>query len=124
MIVGIEHIAIGTPDPQKLAQWYVETLGFSINYNSGRTVFAKAPNGSMIEFITSEGALTPHTMKDPGLRHLAIAVSDFDAVYGQLKAKNVNFLNEATDAKGVKTVFFTDLDGNILHIIQRQTPLP
>jgi glyoxylase I family protein len=124
MVVGIEHTAIGTPDPQKLAQWYVETLGFRINYNSGRTVFARAPNWSMLEFITSEGALTSHTMKDPGIRHLAIAVSDFDAVYGQLKAKKVNFLNEATDANGVKTVFFTDLDGNILHIIQRQTPLP
>ena len=27
------------------------------------------------------------------------------------------------DAKGVKVVFFTDPEGNILHLIQRQTPL-
>ena len=124
MIIGIEHTAIASPDPRKLAQWYVETLGFRINYDSGRTFFIKSVNGSMIEIISSEGELRPIALKDPGLRHLALAVSDFDAVYGQLKARNVNFLVEAADNKGVKTAFFTDPEGNILHIIQRQTPLP
>ncbi len=124
MIIGIEHTAIASPDPRKLAQWYVDTLGFRINYDSGRTFFIKAANGSMIEIISSEGELKPITLKDPGLRHLALAVSDFDAVYGQLKARKVNFLVEAADNKGVKTAFFTDPEGNILHIIQRETPLP
>ena len=65
MIQGIEHTAIASPDPQKLAQWYVDHLDFTINYNSGRTVFVKAPNGYMLEIITSEGARGPQTMKDP-----------------------------------------------------------
>ncbi len=124
MIVGIEHVAIASPDPQKLAQWYVETLNFKINYNSGKTVFIKAANGSMIEIITSEGARPVQTMKDPGLRHLAIAVSDFDAVYSRLKAMGVPFVSEPVDSKGVKLVFFTDPDGNYLHLLQRETPLP
>jgi glyoxylase I family protein len=124
MIVGIEHTAIASPDPQRLAQWYVETLGFKINYNSGRTFFLKAPDGSMIEIISSEGDLVPKTLKDPGLRHVALAVSDFDAVYGQLKAKNVSFVTEPVDSQGLKLVFFTDPEGNFLHLIQRQTPLP
>jgi len=124
MIVGIEHVAIASPDPQKLAQWYVETLNFKINYNSGKTVFIKAANGSMIEIITSEGALGPRTMKDPGLRHLAIAVSDFDAEYNRLKGRGVQFVSEPVDSKGVKLVFFTDPDGNYLHLLQRETPLP
>ena len=124
MVIGIEHTAIASPDPQKLAQWYVQTLGFAINYNSGKTVFVKAPNGSMIEIITAEGAGGPWTMKDPGLRHLALAVSDFDAVYSRLKAGNVQFVSEPADSKGIRTVFFTDPDGNYLHLIQRQTPLP
>ena len=124
MIVGIEHAAIASPDPQKLAQWYVDTLSFKINYNSGRTVFVKASDGSMIEIITAEGALEPQAMKASGLRHLAITVEHFDTVYEQLQAKQVRFVSEATDNKGVKTVFFTDPEGNYLHIIQRQTPLP
>ena len=124
MIQGIEHTAIASPDPQKLAQWYVQHLDFVVNYNSGRTVFVKAPNGAMLEIITSEGARASQTMKDPGLRHLAIAVSDFDAVYGRLKSQGVRFEGEPIDNKGIKVVFFSDADGNYLHLLQRETPLP
>jgi glyoxylase I family protein len=124
MIVGIEHVAIASPDPQKLAEWYVGTLGFVINYNSGRTVFVKAPNGLMIEIIASEGARPYQTLKDPGLRHLALTVADFDAAYARLKDAGVKFISEPADLKGVKVVFFEDPDGNYLHLLQRSTPLP
>jgi glyoxylase I family protein len=124
MIQGIEHTAIASPDPQKLAQWYVDHLDFVINYNSGRTVFVKAPNGYMIEIITSEGDRGPQTMKDPGLRHLAIAVKDFDQVFSRLKSQGVRFEGDPIDSKGNKVVFFSDPDGNYLHLLQRETPLP
>jgi glyoxylase I family protein len=124
MIQGIEHTAIASPDPQKLAEWYVEHLDFTINYNSGRTFFVKAQNGYMLEIITSEGARGPQTLKDPGIRHLAIAVSDFDAVYRRLKAQGVHFEGEPIDSKGNKVVFFSDPDGNYLHLLQRESPLP
>ena len=117
-------MAIASPDPQKLAQWYVETLGFTINYNSGKTVFVKAPNGSMIEIITSDGVRAPQTLKDPGFRHMALTVSDFEAAYAKIKAAGVKFVSEPADSKGVKVVFFEDPDGNYLHLLQRQTPLP
>jgi glyoxylase I family protein len=124
MIKGIEHTAIASSDPQKLAQWYVAHLDFAINYNSGKTVFVKAPNGSMIEIITAEGARGPQTMKDPGLRHLAILVDDFDSVYNRLLAAGVHFEGEPQTAKGNRVVFFTDPEGNYLHLLQRETPLP
>jgi len=123
MVTGIEHTAIASPDPQKLAQWYVDALGFVIVYNSGKAVFVKAPDGTMLEIILSEGDALPAEMKTPGLRHLALTVDDFESELGKIKARNVNFLTEPADSKGVKTVFFTDPDGNILHFIQRQTPL-
>lgn len=126
MIQGLEHAGLASPDPEKLAQWYVERLGFRINYHSpsSRNLFLRAPNGSMFEIILSEGERSPQTVKTPGLRHLAIAVDDFDRDYAQLKAKGVQFLTEPTTSKGNRVVFFTDLDGNILHLIQRETPLP
>jgi glyoxylase I family protein len=124
MIQGIEHTAIASPDPQKLAQWYVDQLDFKINYNSGRTVFVKAPNGYMIEIITAEGERAPQTLKDPGIRHLAVAVTDFDAVYNRLRAAGVRFDGEPVNRKGNKVVFFSDPDGNYLHLLQRETPLP
>ena len=123
MLVGIEHTAIASPDPRKLAQWYVETLGFVINYDSGKTFFIKAPDGSMIEIITSEGGLAPKAMKDAGLRHLALTVSDYDAAFAQLTAKGVSFLGEPIVNADLKVAFFTDPEGNFLHIIQRQKPL-
>jgi glyoxylase I family protein len=123
MLLGIEHTAIASPDVQKLAQWYVTTLGFVINYNSGKTVFIKAPDGSMIEIITSESGLAPKAMKDAGLRHVALTVGDYDAAFAQLKAKGVSFLGEPIVNAEVKVAFFTDVEGNFLHIIQRLKPL-
>lgn len=124
MIHGIEHVAIAAHDVQALAKWYVSTLGFEINYNSGRTVIVKAPNGSMIEIMSGEGDRAAQTMKQPGLRHIALAVDDFEADYERLRAAGVQTIGEPSDAKGVKTVFFIDPEGNYLHLIQRQTPPP
>jgi glyoxylase I family protein len=123
MVRGIEHVAIASPDPAALAQWYVEHLNFVINYQSPRTVFVKAPDGSMIEITTSEGERIEQSLKQPGLRHLALTVDDFESTYDALKSKGVRFLDEPSDKKGVKTVFFTDPEGNVLHLIQRETPL-
>ena len=124
MIQGIEHTAIASADPQKLAQWYVEHLDFTINYNSGRTVFVKAANGSMLEIITAEGPRAEHSAKTPGIRHLAIAVTDFGSVYEKLQRQGVKFDGEPLEAKGNKVVFFFDPEGNYLHLIERSTPLP
>ena len=126
MFLGLEHAAMASPDPERLAQWYVEHLGFTVNYQSAssRATFVKAPNGSMFEIILSEGERAPQKMKDPGIRHLAIAVNDFEADCAALKAKGVQFLTEPVSSKGNQVVFFTDCDGNILHLIQRETPLP
>jgi len=124
MIQGIEHSAIASPDPAALAQWYVDTLGFVINYRGSTAFFVKAPNGSMIEIIPADGERGPNTLKSPGLRHLALTVTDFDAAYAALQGHGVSFLSEPSESKGTKVVFFTDPEGNILHLLQRATPLP
>lgn len=124
MIQGIEHSAIASPGPAALAQWYVDTLGFVINYRGSTAFFVKAPDGSMIEIIPAEGDRGPNTLKSPGLRHLALTVTDFENAYATLKRKNVTFLADPQESKGNKVVFFTDPEGNILHLLQRATPLP
>jgi glyoxylase I family protein len=120
MYKGIEHTAIATPDPERLAQWYVDTLGFRINYRYGPFVFAKAPDGSMLEFIPSSGATPGQELQTPGIRHLAIAVEDFDLALEDLKKKNVKWVGEPrTSDEGNRLAFFEDGDGNYVHIIQR-----
>lgn len=124
MVRGLEHVAIASPEPPKLAQWYIDTLGFAVNYQSARTTFVKAPDGSMIEIITAEGPRPDQTSKQPGIRHLALTVDDFDSTYRDLRQKAVKFVDEPGGKGGVKTVFFEDPEGNLLHLIQRETPLP
>ena len=126
MVKGIEHTAIASPDPERLAQWYVDHLQFRVNYKSSnsRTHFVRAADGSMIEIIESKGALEgPPGMKEPGIRHLAITVSDFEGECRRLKEMGVAFLSEPQTVGGNATVFFTDCDGNILHLLHREKPL-
>jgi len=54
---------------------------------------------------------------------MALTVSDFDAAYARLKEAGVDFLTERASSGGNTTAFFTDCDGNILHLLHRQTPL-
>lgn len=124
MFRGLEHTAIASPDPRKLAEWYVEKLGFIINYEYEGNYFVKAPNGAMLEIIPSAGARAPQTLKDPGIRHLAVIPDDFDQAYARLRSAGVTFLGDPYEVKGNRLVFFTDLDGNYLHLIQRPAPLP
>jgi catechol 2,3-dioxygenase-like lactoylglutathione lyase family enzyme len=123
VIQGIEHTAIAATDISALADWYVDVLGFEVNYRSANAIFVKAENGTMIELIHAEGDRQQHGMKTPGIRHLALTVSDFDGAYARLVAKKVAFLGEPQETKGNRVVFFTDLEGNILHLLQRATPL-
>ena len=124
MFNGLEHTAIASPNPEALAKWYVEHLEFHINFTYAGNYFVKAKNGTMLEIIPSEGDRPSNKMKDPGIRHLAIMVDDFDKGEAELKKKGVKFLGEPSLVQGNRLVFFSDLDGNILHLIQREKPLP
>lgn len=124
MFRGLEHTAIASPSPVDLARWYVEHLGFRINFEYDGNYFVRAADGSMLEIVPSKGELQPQKKTDPGIRHLAVAVDDFDLAYQALRSKGVNFLDEPYVNQGNRLVFFTDRDGNILHLIQREKPLP
>jgi glyoxylase I family protein len=126
MIKGIEHTAIASPDPSRLAQWYVDHLDFVVNYRSStsKTVFVKADNGSMIEIVEAHNQPTAPHMKDAGIRHLAIEVTDVAAEYARLREMGVAFSGEPQSSGGNTVAFFADCDGNILHLLHREKPLP
>ena len=124
MFIGLEHTAIASPNPSALAQWYVDNLEFVINFQYDGNFFVKASNGTMLEIIPSEGDAQACKMKTPGIRHLAIQVADFDGAYANLKGKGVKFFAEPFNNQGNRLVFFSDGDGNIVHLIHREKPLP
>ncbi len=125
MIKGIEHLAIFSKDTETLKDWYIKMFEFRTVYDNGKgTYFLMAPDGAMIEFVkTSEiGEVTGE--KVSGIRHIALAVDDFEAMVEKLMAENVVVVTEPTvSASGIKTFFFRDPEGNVLHLIYRPEPL-
>ena len=67
MYKGIEHTAIATPDPEALASWYDKILNFPIVHRYAGNVFVRAPDGTMLEIIPSEGDPVKTEMKTPGI---------------------------------------------------------
>lgn len=124
MFTGIEHFAIASPNPKALAEWYVKTLGFQHSYEYQGNFFIRAQNGSLIEIILSEGPGVASEAKTPGIRHIAIAVDDFEAAHVELKARGVRFTGAPYENQGNRLIFFKDIDGNILHLIKRDAELP
>src|SRR4051794_20237791 len=110
MFKGLEHTAIASPNPSALAEWYVDHLEFRINFEYAGNYFVRASNGTMLEIIPSEGDRGSNKLKDPGIRHLAVDVDDFDKAHAELKAKHVQFVTEPFENAGNRLVFFSDLD--------------
>ena len=128
MVKGIEHIGIAAKDSKMLSDWYVKTFGAKIVYDNGKgTYFVAFESGDMFEVISAqeEGGLNEE--KSAGIRHIALSVEkdDFDTLVAVLKAdcgvKEVHDVSE--NAKGLKTYWFRDIEGNFMHLIYRPTPL-
>src|ERR1700753_4250291 len=49
MFLGLEHPAIASPDPGRLAEWYVQKLDFRINFTYDGNYFVRAADGTMLE---------------------------------------------------------------------------
>ena len=126
--MGIEHIGVVAKDSKKLTDWYVKAFGTKIVYDNGKgTYFVAFENGDMIEIISAQSDGGVIAEKMAGIRHIARAVEkdEFDGVVAVLKAdgeiEEVHDVSE--NAKGIKTYWFKDIEGNFMHLIYRPTPL-
>ena len=128
MKIGIEHIAVLAKDPKALADWYVKMLGFEIVYDNGKgCYFVKAEGGMMLEIFGCDTEIAPTGTGAWGMRHIALSVACencFNDAVTMMKEAGVEVITDVvTSASGVKTFFFRDPEGNILHFIYRPTPL-
>lgn len=132
LFTAIDHTAIACSDTRKQIDWYCRHLGMKViasntadppaavvGYDEG------ASRGAMIELMpVREPGAKPGEMPRfcPGLRHLALRVSDFDAACAQLKTAGVEFVGEPGLALGGgRIVSFRDPEGNELQIVERKT---
>lgn len=124
MVKGIEHVAIATRDPKTLAAWYIERLNFSFVAQIGPTTYIRDPRGAVLEFVPAETQPKPPEIRDAGLRHIAFEVDDFDDTIRSLSNAGINFSGEPFVFEGSRLQFFRDPEGNFLHLVKRERPLP
>lgn len=124
MNIAIEHIAIPSPNPVALKNWYERVLGARTVYDNGQTpptVLIALPGGGWFEIYASEG--TPENRgnnKLAGFRHIALRVDSIDTAKAELEKRGVKFTEaERPAAGGGRILFFADGEGNLLHLVER-----
>ena len=127
MFTGFEHTAIVAHDSKALAKWYIGMFGLHVVWDNGKeppTYLLKAPDGSVIEVLPAAGGeRIDYDQTQPGLRHLALTVTDFDAALGYLREQGIDQFFDSRQSEEDRLIFFRDPEGNILHLIWRATPL-
>ncbi len=126
MLKTVHHVAIIASDYAVSKSFYVDTLGlrivqetFRAERNSWKLDLA-LPDGKQIELFTFPDAPTrPSYPEAQGLRHLAFAVDNIDAVIEALASKNVTSepirVDELTEKR---FTFFSDPDGLPLELYE------
>jgi catechol 2,3-dioxygenase-like lactoylglutathione lyase family enzyme len=133
MFLALDHPCIACLDVRRQVEWYCAALGMRVIATDG-----KEPPGFLVGYgQTTKGAamieLVPakdpgprpdaFARSQPGLRHVALRVRDFDAAHARLKSLGVSFTAEPGEALGGgRTVLFRDPEGNELQIVERMAP--
>jgi len=124
MNISIDHIAIPSPQPAALRDWYVRVLGAREIFNNGQnppTLLIALPGGGWFEIYASEGVPSDRgNNKLAGFRHAALRVDSIDAAKAELEQRGVKFTEEVKPAAGGgRVLFFADSEGNLLHFVER-----
>jgi glyoxylase I family protein len=120
----VEHLGLPARDPVALKDWYVLMLGAKVVFDNGQTppAFLLAlPGQLMIEIYGGDSAL-PQTSdnKLSGWRHVALRVDSLAAAKAELETRGLKFTEEIKPAGGGgRVLFFQDLEGNLLHLVER-----
>lgn len=126
-MIGLEHVGICAADTNALKNWYIELFNFKIVYDNKKekpTYFLLMDDNSMLEIYPAAENGEKRGNKAQGVRHLAFETDNIERDYELLKSNNVEIIDALKiGSNGVKTVFFRDLEGNIIHFIQREKEL-
>jgi len=124
---GFEHTAIVAHDSKALSEWYIRMFGLHVVWDNGKeppTYLLKAPDGSVIEILPDAGGeRINYDQTRAGLRHLALAVTDFDAALSYLREQGIGQFFDSRQSEEARLIFFRDPEGNILHLMWRARPL-
>lgn len=127
MIKGVDHIAIAARDSRALVSWYCDRLGMQVLFDNGEEppcCLVGGTMGGVLEIMPGNGkAGVTHEPLDPGLRHIALRVDDFQEAYDWLKSRVDDLTEPGPAAGGGQIAFFSDSEGNLLQIVSRDAEL-
>jgi len=116
MAFKINHVHLKTPDPEKTAQFYVETMGATIVGKAGQGGYRVDLHGlslNVTRFLDSQ-----KREQKFGMEHIAIDTDELDSVVEKLKARGIHILEETVVSGGRRVCFFEGPDGVQLEFIE------
>ena len=144
MIRGIHHVAISTPDIDRLAAFYCDLLGMELvresswaagsaridaivglEGSSARTMTLRAGNAylELFQYQTPAGARQEprRPVSDHGYTHFALDVVDIDAEHARLVAAGMTFHTPPPPLSdlgsgGLRSTYGRDPDGNVVEL--------
>jgi catechol 2,3-dioxygenase-like lactoylglutathione lyase family enzyme len=143
MIRGIHHVAISTPDLDRLTTFYIDVFGFEqvmetnwrnrpivdrmigLTDSAARQVMLRAGNAflELFQYEAPQGwsANPSRSPADHGYTHFCIDVTDIDAEYERLSANGMTFhaappTSEEIGDTRLRAIYGRDPDGNIVEL--------
>ena len=119
LLQGLHHVALIGADAERSKRFYVDVLGLRVaaeNYRAARRswkIDLDGPGGLRLELFTFPDApLRPSRPEAQGLRHLAFAAADVDAMRAHLRTHGVECEEIRVDEyTGQRFFFCADPDG-------------
>tara|TARA_R110002020_G_scaffold38953_2_gene116590 strand:+ start:294 stop:722 length:429 start_codon:yes stop_codon:yes gene_type:complete len=140
-MINIRHTGIVVTDLPRAKDFYCDLLGFKVwkeqdeygsfidNFSSLKNVLVTTSkmildNGDMVELLQykshPEHPPTDRRLTQIGCSHIALTVSDLDAVYSKFMKEGVSFNSPpqlSPDGKA-KVTFCKDPDGNFIELVE------
>ena len=118
MALKLNHLHLKSPDPQKTAQFYIDTLGATKIADVGENGVRLDLHGLTLNVTTHIASQTRE--QKYGLEHIAIDTDDIEGMIESLKKNGAKILEEASVSGDRKVVFFEGPDGVQLEFIENK----
>lgn len=129
MKLALEHLGLAAREPTRLKDWYAQVLDAEVLFDNGSqppAFMLELPGGVLLELYPAVHA-RPETADNSlaGWRHMALRVDSIDTAKAELSRRGVQFTESLKPAGwGGRVLFFTDPEGNLLHLVERTADSP
>jgi catechol 2,3-dioxygenase-like lactoylglutathione lyase family enzyme len=116
MSLKLNHVHLKTKDPDKTAQFYVDSLGAKIISQGSNGSYRLDLHGLSLNVTTFIESQTRE--QKYGMEHIAIDTDEIDTLVEKLKAQGINILEQTSISGGRRVCFFEGPDGVQLEFIE------